>query len=227
MALVNDQVRTTVSGHVRNTTILSEGFAPGGEYAVTLRMPLYGEQGLASSLVPYALAGPSANYTPSVTKNNTMAEAGAGATGAPLLTTPPLTVDVPATTTPSLAQLPPRKPGPYTGLVVDGRGLDLQRSMQPKILRRDGTEVWGTLYVTTELVQSTGIVGFLPTLEAATDPSYWRSGTNPLIIRAVGRGGRYKADAVIENADAELVLAENAKTKFLDGFKVVFVVGAL
>lgn len=51
-----------------------------------------------------------------------------------------------------------------------------------------------------------------------------RCGGNPLIIRAIGRaGGKFYSDPVISDADAQLLLAENAKSGFLDSFNVIFI----
>ncbi len=54
-----------------------------------------------------------------------------------------------------------------------------------------------------------------------------RCGDNPLIVKAVGRaGGMAMCDVVVSDQDADLILAENHKTKFLDQCKVIFVVDA-
>jgi hypothetical protein len=115
---------------------------------------------------------------------------------------------------------PARKPGPYTGLIIDARGLGLQRCMSPKVMTADGEVVFGNVMVSTELVQTTGIAGFTPTIEDAAK----RAGSNPLVITATARQGTTWANAVVSNADGALILAENAKAKFLEGFRVVFVV---
>lgn len=127
---------------------------------------------------------------------------------------------------PAPVALPPRKPGPYTGLIIEASGYQLMRCMCPRILRPNGSEVWGTVDVTSEFVQEHGIAGFAPSLTEALDPKLNpRVGANPLIIRAVGRQGTVWANALVSDDDAKLILAEDAKTKFLAGFKVTFVIG--
>lgn len=117
----------------------------------------------------------------------------------------------------------PSEPGrPYTSVIVDAGGLKLDRSMSPKIRRVSGAEVWGTVSVSIEFVEDHGIVAYTKTLdEAMKNP---RCGLNPVVIKALDRaGGKFLCDPVICDADASLLLAENAKGKFLDKFNVIFV----
>ena len=111
---------------------------------------------------------------------------------------------------------------PYTGVIIDCTGYNIQRAMSPKIRKIDGSEVWGTVKVNYDLVLEKGIVGYATSMEDAKMLA--RSGSNPLTVRATGRaGGRYYCDAVISNGDAEVMMYENGKSKFLDNYYVVFV----
>lgn len=117
----------------------------------------------------------------------------------------------------------PAQVGPFTSLVVDTLGLRVDRAMSPKIRRADRSEVWGTVKVDHDFVADHGVVVYARSLEDAKKNA--RAGANPLVVKAIDRaGGQFHCDAVINDADAKLILDENTKTKFLDGFKVVFVV---
>ena len=117
----------------------------------------------------------------------------------------------------------PAQVGPFTSLVVDTLGLKVDRAMSPKIRRADGSEVWGTVKVDYDFVADHGVVVYARSVEDAKKNA--RAGANPLVVKAIDRaGGEFHCDAVINDADAKLILDENAKTKFLDGYKVVFVV---
>ena len=141
-----------------------------------------------------------------------------------IIAPPPL--EVPSTPPAPAHVLPPRKPGPYTGLLIDATGFGLVRSMCPKIFRRDGTEVWGTMDVEPEVVQRTGIAGFVDTLDEALSLGLSpRLGANPLVVRAIGRQGTVWANAVVSDEDSTLILAEDRKTHFLEKLRVTFVVG--
>lgn len=111
----------------------------------------------------------------------------------------------------------------YTSVIIDTLGMGVTRSMSPKILRTDGSEVWGTMKVDYDFLADHGIVAYARTLGEAYSNS--RSGANPLVIRAMGRGGSaYKCDVVLSNDDAEYLLSENQRSRFLKDFRVVFLV---
>jgi len=117
----------------------------------------------------------------------------------------------------------PSEPGkPYTSLIVDTTGFELQRSMSPKVRRPDGSEVWGTVKVDYDTVLEKGIVAYATSLDDAKKNS--RCGSNPLIVPAVAiQGGKSDSDPVVSPEDAKLLLAENEKGHFLDNLNVIFV----
>jgi len=117
--------------------------------------------------------------------------------------------------------------GPFTGVVIDCRGLHLSPSMSPKIRTSDGNEVWGTVHVSHDFAVVTGIAGFMDDWDRAR--SYQpRVGSHPMILRAIARtGGRYENEAVITDADAAWLKRENENSHFLDQFHVMFVVDPL
>ena len=113
--------------------------------------------------------------------------------------------------------------GPFTSVIIDARGYKVTRAMSPKLRKADGSEAWGTVHVSPDFVLDHGIVSYARTMEAARQIG--RCGENPLIVKAIGRaGGKAMCDAVVSDADADRILAENAKTKFLDQCKVIFIV---
>lgn len=128
--------------------------------------------------------------------------------------------------TPPPTPLPKPSGGPYTGLIIDCRGLGVKAAISPKVLRPDNSEVWGTVSaITQEAVNQNGIVGYLSTIEAAQQSP--RAGSNPLIVRAIGKQGSFEANAVVSVEDARNILDANKEAsnpKFLDSFHVVFVI---
>ena len=118
----------------------------------------------------------------------------------------------------------PLKPA-YTGVIIDTRGRAVERSMSPKIRRTDGGELWGTLRVAPDFVIENGIVAYAHSVAEARKNG--RVGSNPLVIRAQGRyGEKFKTDALLNDADAEALLAADAQGRFLSQYRVVFVVDA-
>lgn len=209
--LVSDTIELKMKQFIQGQQIVDEKLQEDGTYCVTLRAPLYGQTGSVAAVV-----------LPAVQEHQQAAEEHRQQEVVATGNKPEPPVDVPAKPPAPPTPTPERQPGPYTGVVVDARGFDLQRAMSPKIMKANGAEVWGTVQVDREFVLKTGIVGYAPDLERIT-----RGGDNPLIIRAIGRHGSFRANPVIGDEDAALLLAENQKTKFLDQFKVVFVIGDL
>ncbi|MGQ9456097.1 MAG: hypothetical protein ACUVRS_01875 [Armatimonadota bacterium] len=114
----------------------------------------------------------------------------------------------------------------YTSLIIDATGLKLFRSLCPKILRTDGSEVWGSLTNLKnedyDLLQECGVVAYAKTLDEALANS--RCGSKPLIIKALDvRGTPIRSNPVISDEDAMRILNANKKAGFLNKFNVIFI----
>jgi len=229
---VSDEIRAEIKGIVRGAQIVAERKIPVGNnmmVEVTLATPLYGDRGIASVFLPEML------------RRNEEAEEGPDDRRVDI---PPPAPEEPEEE-PLVRRLEP-PPAPkvieprrdalqrddlgrrysadrYTALIVDTRGLGVERCMSPKIRRPDGSEVWGTVRINLDWLIEHGIVVYGRTMaEARRHP---RCGENPLVVRAVGRaGGRFNSDAVVSDEDAERILAANERDGFLDKYQVIFVV---
>jgi len=196
----NERIRTEVRGFVKGAEIVSErttklNGAPVVEVTMAVRM--YGEDGLSRILIPEVAAQSSEPKSlPVVTK--------------PL--PQPAPVPAPAVTG-----------NAYTSVIVDARGLGIRPAMSPKIRREDGSEVWGTVSVSTDFAIEQGIVAYAKTLEEAK--ANRRAGSNPLIVRAIGYAktpGR--TDPALSDNDVRLLLTANENSGFLNECRVIFVV---
>ena len=111
---------------------------------------------------------------------------------------------------------------PYTSVIIDSTGQKIDRCMSPKIRRADGSEVWGSVNAPADLVLERGIASYVTSMEIAQTNG--RCGTNPLILKAIGKsGGQFNSDPVISDEDATLLLAENEKSGFLDKLNVIII----
>jgi len=133
-----------------------------------------------------------------------------------------------ASTSPTLPTPPTfrkAKEEPYTSVIIDTLGMGVLRAMSPKIVRADGSEVWGRVKVNYDFLADHGIVAYARTIgEAYANP---RAGGNPLVLRAMRRGASaFKCDAVLSNADADYLLSEDRRAGFLKDFRVIFLVDA-
>jgi hypothetical protein len=206
---ISDEIRAEVQGIVRGASIVSEREIRVGRSTmveVTVVAPLFGEDGLASVFLPKAV------------------ERAAEARIEPLPQTqieikrPPVEVPIIRDREPEI-----RPVGKYTSVIIDARGLGVERCMSPKIRRADGSELWGTLSTNLDFVIEHGIVAYARTMNEAMENK--RAGGQPLVLHAIGRaGGKFNSDAVLSDADAELLERTNERAGFLGKFNVIFVV---
>lgn len=123
---------------------------------------------------------------------------------------------------PSTDYKPARLPA-YTGVVVDARGLGLERVMSPRIYDDAGRIIYGDKYIDPDFVVSHGMVDYAATpdmmrsLEAGTT----RAGASPIVVKAIGLK-HFNSDVIISREDADRILAANAGNNFLARTAVVF-----
>ncbi|MDW8106076.1 MAG: hypothetical protein RMK45_01210 [Armatimonadota bacterium] len=201
----SEEIRAAVNGFLRGAMITDERkvYIEGQEAVqVTVTIPMHGQRGLSSVLLGNR-AAPTTPVAP------------------PEPALPRLEVVRPNV---PISESAPTVEGNYTGLIIDARGLGVQPAMAPRILKADGTVLYGTGKLDPDLVLERGLAAYYKDLNAARADA--RAGSNPLIIKAIGVYRRAVAttDVVISDADAAKLLAENQRTKFLDKLQVVFVV---
>ena len=201
----SDVIRAEVRGIVKGAQVVSERNIRVGRDSmieVTVSTHLYGDQGIARAFLPEEIHR----------NQEQMPE--------PPVVEPPSDYHV----------QPDPEPAPagvrYTSVIIDTRGYKVERCMSPKILRRDGGEVWGTVTVDPDFVIEHGIVVYAHTPgEARNLP---RAGSNPLVIRACGTANTaIPSDAVISDTDAARLMQCNRRDGFLNKFNVIFVVDPL
>ena len=203
----SDVINTQVEGLVKGAYVVDQQYMSDGTVEIKLRMPIYGN--LSGIVMPLAAekqkeVPPPAPETPS---------APAPVTAAPAPETP---------STPATATEPaPPAPVVYTGLVVDARGIQARPAMSPRIFDEDGKEVYGSANVEREYAVSQGMSGYARDLTAAQ--SNQRVTANPITVKALKTGGPGKADLVISNADAQMIVATAQNASFMKQCRVMIV----
>ena len=115
---------------------------------------------------------------------------------------------------------------PYTGLLVDVRGLGLQPSIAPRLLSAAGHVIHGVATVDRSLATSYGVVGYDADIDRAyTSERLGGEEANPFVVRATGTAGRYSGDAVLDDFDAVQVLQADEVGDFLRQGRVTFLLG--
>ncbi|MDE2743860.1 MAG: hypothetical protein OXI58_19875 [Gemmatimonadota bacterium] len=115
---------------------------------------------------------------------------------------------------------------PYTGLLVDVRGLELQPNIAPRLLSAAGHVIHGAATVDRSLATSYGVVGYDDDIDHAyTSERLGGEEANPFVVRATGTAGRYSGDAVLDDFDAVQVLQADEVGDFLRQGRVTFLLG--
>lgn len=197
-------IRQRIEGYVRNVEVIDERkekVEGDTMVIVTVRAPMYGQTAPGSVLLSQALTAQA--------KADDLKVA--------------LSPEVSLGSADSAASARPSDDNePYTSVIFDTTGCKIDRCMSPKVRRADGSEVWGTVKVDQDFVLEHGIASYAVSMAEALKNA--RCGQHPMIIRAIGKaGGRFNSDPVISDADAQLLLAENAKSGFLDKLDVIII----
>ena len=115
---------------------------------------------------------------------------------------------------------------PYTGVLVDARGLGLQPSMSPRILSENGRVIYGAATIDRSYAVRYGIVGYANDIDrAVTGDRLGGERANPFVVQATGVSGLYAADVVLGDFDATRVLVADTDYDFLRECRVIFVLG--
>jgi hypothetical protein len=115
----------------------------------------------------------------------------------------------------------PRKQEPFTGLIIDCRGIPLSPAMAPMIVGEDGQVVYGTAYVSRDQALEEGVAAYARGLAKARDNP--RVGPKPLIVRGLRTVKGRSSDIVISNADAGKIKGAGSNISFLHRGRVLFV----
>jgi len=207
LAVKKDTIKTAISGAINNARITDEEQLDNGNYQVTLCMPIFGQRNsLASALWQDKVAMPDfASQSDPITP----------ATTVPTVTeTPaPATVVTPAAT-PTVIPT-----GAITGVVIDCRGLGLERAMAPNILDNSGRTIYNSKNVEDTAIIKNGLASYSKS-DSPSNIDY--AGANPLIVKAVSLMD-FNRNPVVSKDDGDKILAANQNYAFLKKCAVVFI----
>lgn len=115
----------------------------------------------------------------------------------------------------------------YTGLIVDARGLKLQRGMSPKIYSESGQLVYAGVAVSYGFLQEDGIASYGLDLNPELLRRIQPSGTikvSPLVVKALKITGTTDTNVIISDDDAQAILNALDIYDFLAHYSVVFLI---
>jgi len=111
------------------------------------------------------------------------------------------------------------QPGVVTGLVVDCRGMKLERAMAPVIYDENGRIIYSSRYISTDQLIANGMCDY-DTADDMRSLSF-RAGSQQLMIKPV-KLRDFNRNVVVSARDGDLILAANQKNDMLKKTQVVF-----
>ncbi len=112
-------------------------------------------------------------------------------------------------------------PAPRTGVVVDARGLGAHPALLPRLLDRQGRELYGPAWVGRELAVGTGMAVYVRDPETAG--SHRRVGPAPLPLTACAASGPGRTDLVLDDESAARLAALPEAARLLGQGRVVII----
>jgi len=118
----------------------------------------------------------------------------------------------------------------FTGLIVDARGLNLQRGMSPRIVDQDGNLLYAGIGADFDWLIRRGIVSYMKDLPAALNHPRLAAHEHypyrlPMIVQGMSRvEDGFGASVVIRTHDADVVRRHLERYDFLARFAVVFLI---
>ena len=190
-----DTVTRKIKGILRGAQIVEEDSISDGGYYVIMRVPLYGQNSIASAIVPELTA-----YSPQPFAQ--VAE-----------------TDLPPSEVQTLQTIS------YSGVVVDASGLGLDETFSPVIYDTNGRAIYGIKNLNPDEIISRGMVSYSTALQdqiardrAGSNPLIVKA----VEVRG-GQNSVNKVNCVVSVEDADKILLANERSHMLDTCAVVFV----
>jgi len=223
----NRTVHTKVGGLVKNAEIHEMKQASDGSYQVKMRMPMNGMAGLGSAILPIELSQVrTVQIVSHVTQQNPGAKSAAGATvtqptNASKSNEPPKTTEGTGKESGKAVPVGDAQ-AKYTSLIVSAKGLNAKPALYPVIQTQSGKVVYNLEVANPNAAIEEGLCTYRKSLEEAKKLP--KAGTNPLIVEAVGIGGKYGVNLLLGDEDAERIVALDQQASFLKDANVIVVI---
>ena len=112
---------------------------------------------------------------------------------------------------------------PYTGLIIDARGLELEPALYPTIVSEQGNEIYSSLFISREFAVQYGVCTYICSMDKAIREK--RIGPHPLIFKALRKSSDENASVVISMADTKQIEKATERHIFLKECRVIIVMG--
>lgn len=112
---------------------------------------------------------------------------------------------------------------PYTGLILDARGIDFSPVIYPNIVSELGDPIYASMFISREYAVHQGVCQYVCCMEQAHEET--RAGINPMVIKGLRKGGNMNTAIVISRSDAEKIEKATEFHSFMRQCKVIIVLG--
>jgi hypothetical protein len=112
---------------------------------------------------------------------------------------------------------------PYTGLIIDAQGLELEPALYPTIVSEQGNEIYSSLFISREFAVQYGVCTYICSMDKAIQEK--RIGPHPLIFKALRKSSNENASVVISMADTKRIEKATERHIFLKECRVIIVMG--
>lgn len=110
---------------------------------------------------------------------------------------------------------------PYTGMIIDARGLGVKPVLNPKIISEQGHDVYSDVFISRDFAVKNGICRYVCGMEPALNDV--RVGLFPLVLKALRKEGKANSAIVISMSDYEKLEKATERHAFLRECKVIIV----
>jgi hypothetical protein len=218
----NRTVHTRVSGMIKNAEIIELRQAEDGSYQIKMKMPIHGTKGISIALLPVEMN--KVAKVSIVTRVVRQEPAQTKITVSPQSTNIKVTSKQPkqGTAEPETSAPAPKEAPLFTGLIIDATGLNASPALYPSVKTESGKVIYNLTIADPNTTIEDGLCTYKKSLDQAKKAP--RVGNNPLIVKAVGVGGKQKVDVIVADQDGEGIVQADLQTAFLKEANVVVVV---
>lgn len=210
----SDLIRTRVTATIRGAQQIGEAKQNSdGSVAITLRLPIYGQQQLSGAIQLNQHLRTSQAPKP---RQNRLSYSLAQLQAQAQLIQLPLRPQQVASVGFIPLQLAQNKG--FTGLVLDMCTAPLQPAMSPAVFGADQQVYIGNFPIDPDQVINQGVLQYFDDFGAALESP--RVGSNPLVIEALGAHAN-QTDILVSPEDAQRIIEADASGQFLQALKVV------
>ena len=110
---------------------------------------------------------------------------------------------------------------PFSGVIIDMRGLNFQESLSPKVFSEDGILIYGVEFLKKEIGVQRGVAGFYKNAEEIE--AKIRVGNKPLYIAAYSSYGKNRNNVVISLEDTQKIFSHKKTLQALLKARIIFI----